>query len=229
MRARIIEETRGNPLALLELDRGLGAAELAGGFALPDAGDLPRRIENQYIERLGELPPEARRMTLLAAADPVGDTALVFRAARLLGLDAGAANPAVAAGLLSVGANVRFRHPLVRSAVYRAAAARDRRAAHGALAAATDPGTDPDRRAWHRAHATAGPDETVAGELIGSAGRALRRGGVAAAAAFWERAVVLTPDPASVRRARSRRPGRSTRRGISRPRRHSWPRPRSGR
>ena len=196
VRARIIEETRGNPLALLELNRGLGAAELAGGFALPDAGDLPRRIENQYIERIGELPPEARQMALLAAADPVGDAALVFRAARLLGLDAGAANPAVAAGLLSVGANVRFRHPLVRSAVYRAAAARDRRAAHGALAAATDSGTDPDRRAWHRAHATAGPDETVAGELIGSAGRALRRGGVAAAAAFWERAVVLTPDPA---------------------------------
>ena len=195
VRARIIEETRGNPLALLELNRGLGAAELAGGFALPDAGDLPRRIENQYIERLGELPPGARQMTLLAAADPVGDTALVFRAARLLGLDAGAANPAVAAGLLRVGAHVRFRHPLVRSAVYRAAAARDRRAAHGALAAATDPGTDPDRRAWHRAHATAGPDETVAAELIGSAGRALRRGGVAAAAAFWERAVVLTPDP----------------------------------
>ena len=196
VRARIIEETRGNPLALLELNRGLGAAELAGGFALPDAGDLPRRIENQYIERIGELPPEAQQMALLAAADPVGDAALVFRAARLLGLDAGAANPAVAAGLLSVGANVRFRHPLVRSAVYRAAAARDRRAAHGALAAATDSGTDPDRRAWHRAHATAGPDETVAGELIGSAGRALRRGGVAAAAAFWERAVVLTPDPA---------------------------------
>ena len=195
VRARIIEETRGNPLALLELNRGLGAAELAGGFALPDAGDLPRRIENQYIERLGGLPPGARQMTLLAAADPVGDTALVFRAARLLGLDAGAANPAVAAGLLRVGAHVRFRHPLVRSAVYRAAAARDRRAAHGALAAATDPGTDPDRRAWHRAHATAGPDETVAAELIGSAGRALRRGGVAAAAAFWERAVVLTPDP----------------------------------
>jgi DNA-binding CsgD family transcriptional regulator len=195
VRARIIEESRGNPLALLELNRGLGTAELAGGFALPDAGDLPRRIENQYIERLGELPPEAQRMTLLAAADPVGDAALVFRAARLLGLDAGAANPAVAAGLLSVAAHVRFRHPLVRSAVYRAAAASDRRAAHGALAAATDPATDPDRRAWHRAHATAEPDETVAGELIGSAGRARRRGGVAAAAAFWERAVVLTPDP----------------------------------
>jgi DNA-binding CsgD family transcriptional regulator len=193
--ARIIEETRGNPLALLELYRHLGPAELAGGFALPDTGDLPRRIEDQYIERLGEFPPGTQRMILLAAADPVGDTALVFRAARLLGLGPDAVNPAVAAGLLSVGAHVRFRHPLVRSAVYRAATARDRRAAHDALAAATDPGTDPDRRAWHRAHATAGPDETVAGELIGSAGRALRRGGVAAAAAFWERAVVLTPDP----------------------------------
>ena len=192
--ARIIEETRGNPLALLELYQRLGPAELAGGFALPDAGDLPRRIEDQYIERLGEFPPGTQRMILLAAADPVGDTALVFRAARLLGLGPDAVNPAVAAGLLSVGANVRFRHPLVRSAVYRAATARDRRAAHDALATATDPGTDPDRRAWHRAHATAGPDETVAGELIGSAGRALRRGGVAAAAAFWERAVVLTPD-----------------------------------
>ena len=193
--ARIVEETRGNPLALLELYRHLGPAELAGGFALPDTGDLPRRIEDQYIERLGEFPPGTQRMILLAAADPVGDTALVFRAARLLGLGPDAVNPAVAAGLLSVGAHVRFRHPLVRSAVYRAATARDRRAAHDALAAATDPGTDPDRRAWHRAHATAGPDETVAGELIGSAGRALRRGGVAAAAAFWERAVVLTPDP----------------------------------
>jgi len=193
--ARIIEETRGNPLALLELYRHLGPAELAGGFALPDTGDLPRRIEDQYIERFGEFPPGTQRMILLAAADPVGDTALVFRAARLLGLGPDAVNPAVAAGLLSVGAHVRFRHPLVRSAVYRAATARDRRAAHDALAAATDPGTDPDRRAWHRAHATAGPDETVAGELIGSAGRALRRGGVAAAAAFWERAVVLTPDP----------------------------------
>jgi DNA-binding CsgD family transcriptional regulator len=193
--ARIIEETRGNPLALLELYRHLGPAELAGGFALPDTGDLPRRIEDQYIERLGEFPPGTQRMILLAAADPVGDTALVFRAARLLGLGPDAVNPAVAAGLLSVGAHVRFRHPLVRSAVYRAATARDRRAAHDALAAATDPATDPDRRAWHRAHATVGPDETVAGELIGSAGRALRRGGVAAAAAFWERAVVLTPDP----------------------------------
>ena len=195
VRTRIIEETHGNPLALLELCRGLRAAELAGGFALPDAGDLPRRIEAQYLERLGELPEPAQRLILLAAADPVGDAALILRGAHVLGLDIGGIKLAADAGLLEFGVNVRFRHPLVRSAVYRAAAAEDRRAAHAALAAVTDPGVDPDRRAWHRAHATAGPDEAVAAELINSAGRALRRGGVAASAAFWQRAVTLTPDP----------------------------------
>ena len=195
VRVRIIEETHGNPLALLELCRGLGAAELAGGFALPDAGDLPRRIEVQYLERLGELPEQAQRLVLLAAADPVGDAAVFLRGAHVLGLDIGGIKLAADAGLLEFGVNVRFRHPLVRSAVYRAAAAEDRRAAHAALAAVTDPGVDPDRRAWHRAHATAGPDEAVADELINSASRALRRGGVAASAAFWQRAVALTPDP----------------------------------
>ncbi|HJY97609.1 MAG TPA: AAA family ATPase, partial [Streptosporangiaceae bacterium] len=196
VRARIIEETGGNPLALLELGRGLGVAELAGGFALPDAGDLPRRIEDQYLERLGALPADARQLVLLAAADPVGDVALILRAAQGLGLNIGVLEAAAQTGLLDVGANVRFRHPLVRSAVYRAAAAPDRRAAHEALAEATDPLADPDRRAWHRAHAAAGPDEAVASELISSADRALRRGGIAACAAFWERAVALTPDAA---------------------------------
>ena len=208
VRARIIEETGGNPLALLELGRGLGVGELAGGFALPnvgdgpnagdgpDVGDLPRRIEDQYLERLGALPADARRLVLLVAADPVGDVALILRAAQGLGLNIGELEMAAQAGLLDVGANVRFRHPLVRSAVYRAAAAPDRRAAHDALAAATDPLADPDRRAWHRAHAAAGPDEAVADELISSADRARRRGGIAASAAFWERAVALTPDPA---------------------------------
>jgi len=202
VRARILEETHGHPLALLELYRGRSAADLAGGFALPDAGDppsragdLPRRIEDQYAARLSELPDEVQRLVLLAAADPVGDQALILRAARVLGLDTGTVNLAASADLLDFGANVRFLHPLVRSAVYRTAAADDRRAVHEALAAATDPQTDPDRRAWHRAHAAAGPDEAVAEELINSAGRALRRGGVAAAAAFWERAVALTPDP----------------------------------
>src|SRR5580658_8823507 len=195
VRARILEETQGHPLALLELYRGRSAADLAGGFALPDAGDLPRRIEDQYAARLRELPDEVQRLVLLAAADPVGDPAVILRAARVLGLDTGTVNLAAAADLLEFGAIVRFRHPLVRSAVYRAASADDRRAVHEALAAVTDPLADPDRRAWHRAHAAAGPDEAVAGDLISSAGRALRRGGVAAAAAFWERAVALTPDP----------------------------------
>jgi DNA-binding CsgD family transcriptional regulator len=195
VRDRIIEETRGNPLALLELCRGLGAIELAGGFALPDAGDLPKRIEDQYVERLRRLPDDAQRLVLIAAADPVGDPALFLRAARALRLDVETVNLATNAGLLDVGASVRFRHPLVRSAAYRASPVEDRRAAHAVLAAVTDPKVDPDRRAWHRAHATFGPDEDVAEELIGSAGRARRRGGVAAAAAFWERAVALTPDP----------------------------------
>ena len=143
VRARIIEETGGNPLALLELGRSLGVAELAGGFALPDAGDLPRRIEDQYVERLGALPADAQRLVLLAAADPVGDVALILRAAQRLGLNIGALEVAAEAGFLDVGADVRFRHPLMRSAVYRAAAAPDRRAAHDALAAATDPRVRP--------------------------------------------------------------------------------------
>ena len=130
----------------------------------------------------------------------------------MLGLDPGRSKLAAEAGLLDIGANVRFRHPLVRSAVYRAAAAADRRAAHDALAAATDPVADPDRRAWHRAHAAAGPDEAVAAELISSASRALRRGGIAAAAAFWERAVALTPDAGRARRAGAHR-GRGQVRG----------------
>ena len=196
VRARILEETHGHPLALLELYRGRSAADLAGGFALPDAGDLPRRIEDRYAARLGELPAEVQRLVLLAAADPVGDPALILRAAQVCGLDTEIMNLAAAADLLEFGANVvRFRHPLVRSAAYRAATADDRRAVHEALAEVTDPLADPDRRAWHRAHATAGPDEAVAEELISSASRAMRRGGVAAAAAFWERAVALTPDP----------------------------------
>jgi len=195
VRARIIEETGGNPLALLELYQGRGPAELAGGFALPDAADLPKRIEDQYADRLGDLPDDAQRLILLAAADPVGDTARILRAGQLLGLDITAMNLAAAAGLLEIGAHVRFRHPLVRSAAYRAAEVKARRMAHEALAAVTDRVADPDRRAWHRAHAAVGPDEGVAGELISSASRALSRGGVAAAAAFWGQAVSLTPDP----------------------------------
>jgi predicted ATPase len=173
---RIVAETRGNPLALLELPRGMSAAEVAGGFALPDALDLPARIEKQYTQRVAALPEPTRRLLLLAAADPVGDATLLWRAAQSLGLGPDSAEPAAAAQLLEIRAQVRFRHPLVRSAVYRAAPAADRRAVHGALAAATDPEIDPDRRAWHRAHSATAPDDEVAEELIESASRAQRRG-----------------------------------------------------
>jgi DNA-binding CsgD family transcriptional regulator len=194
VRDRIVAETRGNPLALLELSRSVAPAQLAGGFALPDAGNVVDRIEDEYRRRIASLPDATRRLMLLAAADPVGDATLVWRAAEALGLEREALEPASIEQLLEIGARVRFRHPLVRSAVYRAASASDRRAVHGALASAIDPEADPDRRAWHRAHAATAPDEDVAAELIASASRAQRRGGIAAAAAFLERAVTFTPD-----------------------------------
>ena len=193
VRERIVAETRGNPLALLELPRGLTAAELAGGFGLPDAPALSGRIEDSFRRRLAALPADTQQLLLVAAAEPVGDPVLVWRAAGRLGIEVQAA--ADTDGLLAIGARVTFRHPLVRSAVYRAASAEDRHAAHRALADATDPEVDPDRRAWHLAQATAGFDEDVAAELERSAGRAQARGGLAAAAAFLDRAVALTPEP----------------------------------
>jgi DNA-binding CsgD family transcriptional regulator len=195
VRDRIIAETRGNPLALLELPRGLTPAELGGGFGLPDRGPLAGRIERSFLRRFESLPGDARQLLLLAAAEPTGDVTLLWRAAERLGLGADAAGPAEAAGLVELGGRVRFRHPLVRSAIYRAASRPEREEVHRALAEATDPDTDPDRRAWHRAHAAEGLDEGVARELDRSAGRAQARGGVAAAAAFLERAAELTPDP----------------------------------
>jgi DNA-binding CsgD family transcriptional regulator len=193
---QLVAEAGGNPLALLELPRGVTPAELAGGFALPDAVPLSGRIEESFRRRLDVLPADTRALLLVAAADPVGDPVLMWRAAGRLGIGAQAANPAAEAGLVEVGARVRFRHPLVRSAAYRSAPLHERQAAHRALAEATDPVLDPDRRAWHWAHAAPGPDEEVAAELERSAGRAQARGGVAAAAAFLERAVALTVDPA---------------------------------
>jgi len=200
VRDQLVSEARGNPLALLELPRGLPPAELAGGFALPGALPTWGRIEASFRRRVEALPAESRRLLQLAAADPVGDPVLVWRAAERLGIGAQAATPAADAGLLEVGAWVRFRHPLVRSAAYRSASLQQRQEVHRALAEVTDPELDPDRRAWHRAQATPGPDEQVAAELERSAGRAQARGGLAAAAAFLERAAMLTPDPA--RRAR---------------------------
>jgi hypothetical protein len=196
VRDQIVAETRGNPLALLELPRGLTSAELAGGFGLPDARPVASRVEETFVERVRALPPETQRLLLVAAAEPVGDVSLLWRAAEGLGIRGDAGRPAEAAGLIDLGIRVRFRHPLMRSAAYRAADFRDRQEVHRALAEATDPDTDPDRRAWHRAQAVAGPDEAVAGELERSADRAQARGGAAAAAAFLARAAELTPDPA---------------------------------
>ena len=196
VRDRIVAETRGNPLALLDLPRSMSAAELAGGFELLPATDLRRHLEEQYHQRAGELPEETQRLLLLAAAEPMGDATHVWRAAQGLGIDGSSLAPAEDAQLVEVGARVRFRHPLVRSAVYRAAASSERRDAHRALAETTDPDTDPDRRAWHRAYAAVGVDEPVAAELERSADRARSRGGAAAAAAFLARAAELTPDPA---------------------------------
>jgi DNA-binding CsgD family transcriptional regulator len=195
VRDRLVAETRGNPLALVELPRGKSAGELTGGFGLPGAGTLPSQIEDHFRERIAALPEATQRLMLLTAADPLGDATLLWRAAATLGVERQAAEAAADEQLLEIGAQVRFRHPLVRSAAYREASLTDRRAVHGALAAATDPETDPDRRAWHRAHAAIAPDEEVAGELIESASRAQGRGGIAAAAAFLERAVTFTPDP----------------------------------
>ncbi|MDA0158866.1 AAA family ATPase [Solirubrobacter ginsenosidimutans] len=196
VRDRLVGETDGNPLALLELSRRMTAAELAGGFELPGAGGLTAQLEDRYVRRVGELPEETQRLMLLAAAEPLADAALVLRAGRRLGIQTGALAPAETAQLLEIGARVRFRHPLVRSAVYRAASLDSRRRAHAALSEVSDPDSDADRRAWHRALAAEGPDEAVAADLEHSAGRAQARGGAAATAAFLDRAVALTPDPA---------------------------------
>ena len=192
---RLVAETGGNPLALLELPRGLTPAQLAGGFGLPAALPLAAGIEQSFSRRLARLPRDARRLLLLAAAEPLGDTALLWRSASELGIPEAAASTVESDGLLTLDGAVRFRHPLVRSAVYGSAEPNERREVHRALAEATDPALDPDRRAWHRAQATSVPDEEVAAELERSAGRAQARGGLAAVAAFLERAAALTPEP----------------------------------
>jgi len=195
VRDQIVAETGGNPLALLELPRGLTPAELAGGFGLADARPVASRIEATFVQRLRTLPPDTRQLLLVAAAEPVGDASLLWRAAEQLGIGGDAGRPAEEAALVDLGIRVRFRHPLARSAAYRSAPFRDRQDAHRALAEATDADADPDRRAWHRARAASGPDEALAAELERSAGRAQARGGTAAAAAFLAQAAELTPDP----------------------------------
>ncbi|WP_433556002.1 helix-turn-helix transcriptional regulator [Pseudonocardia xinjiangensis] len=193
VRDRLIAETKGNPLALLELPRGLTPAELSGG--VPGPHPLPQPIESSFQRQMARLPSETRRLLLVAAAEPLGDGALMFRASEQLGIGADAAGPAAEAGLLKIGAQVWFRHPSVRSAVYRAASRQERRSAHRALADATDPEADFGRRAWHAAHATARQDENIPADLEHAAGRARARGDLAAGAAFLGRAAELTVDP----------------------------------
>jgi DNA-binding CsgD family transcriptional regulator len=200
VRDRIVAETHGNPLALLELPRGLTAAELAGGFGLPGVMSVPSRIEDSFRRRLAPLPAATRRLLLLAAAEPLGDSVLLWRAADRLGIKAEAADAAESEGFVEFCTQVTFRHPLVRSAIYKSASADERREVHNALAEATDPQLDPDRRAWHFAQAAPGPDEDVASELERSADRAQARGGLAAASAFLQRSAALTVDP--LRRSR---------------------------
>ena len=195
VRDQIVSETRGIPLGILEVLRDLSPAELAGGFGLAGGVPVPGSIEETFRRRIDALPSESRRLLQLAAADPVGDPLLVWRAAERLGVSTDAATAPAQAGLLEIGARVRFRHPLVRSAAYRSASLQERQEAHRALAEVTDPEIDPDRHAWHRAHGAAGPDEDVADELDRSAARAQARGGLAAAAAFLERSAELTLEP----------------------------------
>jgi DNA-binding CsgD family transcriptional regulator len=196
VRDQILAETHGNPLALLELLRGLTAQQLAGGFGLPGTVELLGGIDESFRRRVDVLPEQTRRLLLIAAAEPVGDPVLVWRAAALLGIGADAAAAAVQVNLIEFGTRVRFRHPLVRSVVYGSASPQERQEVHAALAQVTDPQLDPERRAWHRAQAAPGPDEDVAADLERCADRAQARGGVAATAAFLERATMLTSDPA---------------------------------
>jgi len=193
VRDRILAETRGNPLALLELPRWYSATELSFGPDLTAAPSFSRRLEEGFRRQVDPLPPQSRQLLLIAAAEPLGDVGLLWRATERLGIDLDAAGPAESAGLIRVRSTVRFRHPLVRSAVYRSAEANEVKLVHRVLADVTDPERDPDRRAWHRAHAATGPDAGVAEELEQSAGRALAQGGLAAAGAFLERAASLTP------------------------------------
>ncbi|MHA3024164.1 AAA family ATPase [Mycobacterium sp. BMJ-28] len=196
VRDRIVAETRGIPLALVDVPRTATATELAGGFWIAGKRSSTAAIEAGFVQRITGLPADTQRLLLVAASEPVGDAALFLRAAAQLGIPVDALAPAEAAGIIEFGHRMRFHHPLMRSAAYRAAALGDRRTVHRALAQATDPQVDPDRRAWHAASAAAGPDDAVAAQLEASADRAQSRGGIAAAAAFLERAAVLTLAPA---------------------------------
>src|SRR4051812_20831919 len=192
---RIVEEARGNPLALLELTRAASAAELAGGFGLSSSRDLSQQMDDDLLQKVLALPPQSRQLLLVAAAEPLGDPWLLWRAANELQLPRTAAGPLRSGGLLSLAPRVVFRSPLLRFAVHQLATDEERRDVHFALALATDPARDPDHHVWHLAHAADGPDEGLASELERLAPLARRCGGVPAAAAFLEQATVLTVHP----------------------------------
>ena len=192
---RIVAETSGNPLALIEVGRELTPGQLAGQAPLPELLPLGHHLEDRFLRQARRLPADTQILLLTAAADPTGDPGLLWRTGHDLGFSPAAAAPAQAENLIVVGTVIRFRHPLIRSAIYYSAAPIERRRIHRALAGATDPGHDPDRRAWHLSEATAEPDESVAAGLELAAGRATIRGGWAASGAFLARAAVLTPDP----------------------------------
>jgi DNA-binding CsgD family transcriptional regulator len=192
---RIVAETGGNPLALIEVGRELTPGQLAGQAPLPELLPLGHHLEDRFLRQARRLPADTQLLLLTAATDPTGDPGLLWRTGHDLGFSPAAAAPAQAENLIAVGTVIRFRHPLIRSAIYYSAAPIERRRIHRALAGATDPGHDPDRRAWHLSEATAEPDESVAAGLELAAGRATTRGGWAASGAFLARAAVLTPDP----------------------------------
>ena len=196
VRDRVVAESRGNPLALVELPRTWTTAELVEGVGAASIGQLTNNLDEAFSQRLRSLPRDARCLLTLAAAEPLGDPALLWRAADQLGLSLDAASAAEEAGLIEFGATVCFRHPLVRAAAYRVASSRERLAVHAALASVTDPILDPDRRAWHRANSTVGQDDEIAAELEQSAARAKSRGGLLAASALLERSALLTRDAA---------------------------------
>jgi DNA-binding CsgD family transcriptional regulator len=197
VRDRIVAESRGNPLALLELPRAWTTAELVEGVDVLGAGQLTGSLEEGFAQRLRLLPTDTRRLLALAAAEPLGDPALLWRAAEQLGLSWDATSAAEAAGLIEFGARVCFRHPLVRAAAYRVASSRERLDVHAALASVTDPVLDPDRRAWHRANSTVTQNDEIADELEQSAARAKSRGGLLAASALLERSALLTREAAA--------------------------------
>ena len=195
VRDRLVESAGGNPLALIELSGLLSAEQLAGRVALPDPLPQSTEIERVYLERARRLPAAAQRLLLLVAADDTGSLATVSRAATTLGIEPEALEAAEVAGLVrAIGGGVEFRHPLVRSTLYGDATFAQRQAVHRALAAMFDAEQDADRRAWHRAAASLGEDEAVAGELEHAARRARRRSGFAAAGRALERAAELSSD-----------------------------------